>query len=99
MKTKPRATRRSLERMVRRWKREAIELRREVADANLRCISLEHRMRAAHASAIQVGDNWLATQPQGLQDIIANIRMNTNVSDAAAPSAPRPGAETTGVQS
>jgi hypothetical protein len=77
MKKSRKQNRRSLERLVRRWKREAIELRKETADANLRCTLMERRMRAAHASAIQLRNDWLATQPQGLQDIIDNIRWNT----------------------
>lgn len=41
MTTHPPQSRRSLKQLVRRWKREAIELRREVSETNLRLIKMQ----------------------------------------------------------
>lgn len=94
MKNTKRPTRRSLKRLVRRWKREAIALRREVSDTNLMMVSLRNRMRAAHASAMQINDHWLITQSQGLKDVVCNIRRNTADRPPNATKLSRAGEET-----
>lgn len=40
---------------------------------------METRLRACRATAMQVSDEWLATQPNGIRDAIENIRRNADL--------------------
>lgn len=41
--------------------------------------SLVHRLCAIRASAAQISDEWLAGQPEGIRDAIANIRQHADL--------------------
>lgn len=60
MNNQDRAPSHSLDRMVRRWKREAIELRREVATVNLK---LAQGTQYAKSIAVHMARHWSDTAP------------------------------------
>lgn len=43
--------------------------------------SLVHRLCTIRASAAQIDDDWLAGQPAGIQDIVANIRLHADLTN------------------
>ena len=52
----------------------------DIKDAQLE--KLTHRLRACNATANQIGDEWLATQPDGIRAAIANIKRNSSEANA-----------------